>query len=137
MSIIPVFITGIISHYNDERIIEEHVINNLKIFVEKEKKEIENRINTHYAEMNLVSNNIKLLQSIENYKNSINKNINNLKKASEILTELCNKKNVAFWGAGRIFDSFVVNGGFEPDLLHSLVDKELPKYVDHIDHQQT
>lgn len=88
MSIIPVFITGIISHYNDERIIEEHVINNLKIFVEKEKKEIENRINTHYAEMNLVSNNIKLLQSIENYKNS--QTVENQKELNENLENIQN-----------------------------------------------
>ena len=81
-------------------------------------------------------NAIKIKNLLENYKNSINKNINNLKKASEILTELCNKKNVAFWGAGRIFDSFVVNGGFESDLLHCLVDKELPKYVDHMHNQK-
>lgn len=67
---------------------------------------------------------------LDSYEKSINKNIHNLRKASEILKNLCNEKKVAFWGAGRIFDSFVVNGGFEPNLLHCLVDKELPKYVD-------
>jgi len=87
VSIIPIFLIGIISHYDDERIITEHVISNLKFFVEKEKKNIENRINTHSAELNLISNRIELLQSIENYKNSqtaenqkeLNKNFESIK----------------------------------------------------------
>ncbi|MDH3501822.1 MAG: ATP-binding protein [Nitrosopumilus sp.] len=86
-SIIPIFIIGIISNYNDQRIITEHVINNLKFFVEKEKRNIENRINIHFSELNLVSNRIELLQSIENYKNfqttenleELNKNFENIK----------------------------------------------------------
>ena len=87
MSIIPIFIIGIISNYNDQRIITEHVINNLKFFVEKEKRNIENRINIYFSELNLVSNRIELLQSIENYKNfqttenlqELNKNFENIK----------------------------------------------------------
>jgi len=87
VSIIPIFLIGIISNYDDQRIITEHVINNLKFFVEKEKKNIESRINTHVTELNLVSNRIELLQSIEKYKNfqtdknleELNKNFENVK----------------------------------------------------------
>jgi hypothetical protein len=67
---------------------------------------------------------------MKNYEASMQKNISNLVKASKILEDLCAEKDVAFWGAGRIFDSIVVNGGFNPSQLSCLVDKELPKYID-------
>jgi SAM-dependent methyltransferase len=72
----------------------------------------------------------KMKSAMKNYEASMQKNISDLVNASKILEDLCSKKDVAFWGAGRIFDSIVVNGGFNPNLLSSLVDKELPKYID-------
>ncbi|HEY2032368.1 MAG TPA: class I SAM-dependent methyltransferase [Rhizomicrobium sp.] len=38
-------------------------------------------------------------------------------------------KRVAMWGAGRLFDSLVTHGGFEPAMLSSLIDKHLKQYV--------
>jgi len=38
-------------------------------------------------------------------------------------------KGVAMWGAGRLFDSLVTHGGFEPAMLSSLIDKHLKQYV--------
>jgi SAM-dependent methyltransferase len=39
-------------------------------------------------------------------------------------------KRVAIWGAGRLFDSLVVHGGFVPAMLSHLIDKHLVKHVD-------
>jgi hypothetical protein len=33
------------------------------------------------------------------------------------------------WGAGRLFDSLVTHGGFEPAMLSALIDKHLKQYV--------
>ena len=38
-------------------------------------------------------------------------------------------RKVAIWGAGRLFDSLVTHGGFEPAMLSALIDKHLKKYV--------
>jgi len=38
-------------------------------------------------------------------------------------------RKVAMWGAGRLFDSLVTHGGFEPAILSSLIDKHLKQYV--------
>ncbi|MGN6515670.1 MAG: class I SAM-dependent methyltransferase [Rhizomicrobium sp.] len=38
-------------------------------------------------------------------------------------------RRVAIWGAGRLFDSLVTHGGFEPAMLSALIDKHLKKYV--------
>ena len=38
-------------------------------------------------------------------------------------------KRVAIWGAGRLFDSLVVHGGFAPSMLSHLIDKHLLKHV--------
>jgi SAM-dependent methyltransferase len=38
-------------------------------------------------------------------------------------------RRVAMWGAGRLFDSLVTHGGFEPAMLSSLIDKHLKQYV--------
>lgn len=69
VSIIPFSLVGIISYYDDERILVEHTINNLKFFVEKEKENIDNKINAHFTELDLISNRIELLQTIEDYSN--------------------------------------------------------------------
>ncbi|HEY1963050.1 MAG TPA: class I SAM-dependent methyltransferase [Rhizomicrobium sp.] len=39
-------------------------------------------------------------------------------------------RRVAIWGAGRLFDSLVVHGGFAPAMLSHLIDKHLIKHVD-------
>jgi SAM-dependent methyltransferase len=39
-------------------------------------------------------------------------------------------KRVALWGAGRLFDSLVVHGGFAPAMLSHLIDKHLLKHVE-------
>lgn len=38
-------------------------------------------------------------------------------------------KRVAIWGAGRLFDSLVVHGGFAPAMLSHLIDKHLLQHV--------
>jgi SAM-dependent methyltransferase len=38
-------------------------------------------------------------------------------------------RRVAIWGAGRLFDSLVTHGGFQPTILSALVDKHLRQYV--------
>jgi len=38
-------------------------------------------------------------------------------------------RRVAMWGAGRLFDSLVTHGGFEPAMLSALIDKHLRQYV--------
>ena len=38
-------------------------------------------------------------------------------------------RRVAMWGAGRLFDSLVTHGGFEPAMLSALIDKHLKQYV--------
>ena len=38
-------------------------------------------------------------------------------------------RRVAMWGAGRLFDTLVMHGGFEPAMLSSLIDKHLKQYV--------
>ncbi|MCA9811818.1 MAG: sensor histidine kinase [Nitrosarchaeum sp.] len=69
VSLIPFSIVAVISYYDYERILVEHTINNLKFFVENEKKNIEGKINSHFTELGLISNEIKLLQSVEDDKN--------------------------------------------------------------------
>ena len=69
VSIIPVLLVGIVSYYDDERVISEHTLNNLKFFIEKEEENITDVINLHFKELNLISNKIDLLQSVEDYNN--------------------------------------------------------------------
>ena len=38
-------------------------------------------------------------------------------------------RRVAMWGAGRLFDSLVVHGGFMPDMLAGLIDAHLKAHV--------
>ena len=38
-------------------------------------------------------------------------------------------RRVAMWGAGRLFDTLVTHGGFEPAMLSSLIDKHLKQHV--------
>jgi len=88
VAIIPFSLVGIISYYDNERIMIEHTINNLKFFVEKEKENIENKINIHFTKLDLISNKIELLQSVEGYNNfrtsenqkKLNDTLNRIKK---------------------------------------------------------
>jgi SAM-dependent methyltransferase len=47
--------------------------------------------------------------------------------AAEIGTLL--PKRVAMWGAGRLFDSLVIHGGFQPSQLAMLIDANLKKHM--------
>jgi 2-polyprenyl-3-methyl-5-hydroxy-6-metoxy-1,4-benzoquinol methylase len=38
-------------------------------------------------------------------------------------------RKVAMWGAGRLFDTLVTHGGFEPAMLSALIDKHLKQHV--------
>ncbi|MDH3833137.1 MAG: HAMP domain-containing histidine kinase [Nitrosopumilus sp.] len=88
VSIIPILLVEIISYYDNERIITEHTLKNLKFFIEKEKENISIVINSHFTELNLISNRIALLQSIENYNNF--RTTQNQEKLNEILNTLKN-----------------------------------------------
>jgi len=56
----------------------------------------------------------------------------NLSALTLVAAEIANlaPKKVAIWGAGRLFDSLVVHGGFEPAMLSLLIDKHLKAHVD-------
>jgi len=51
-----------------------------------------------------------------------------LREVAAELTSLSSKK-VLLWGAGRLFDSLVVHGGFDPKTLAALVDTHLIKHM--------
>ena len=55
----------------------------------------------------------------------------NLKALSAVAAEIAQltPRRVAIWGAGRLFDSLVVHGGFEPSKLALLIDKHLKPHV--------
>jgi SAM-dependent methyltransferase len=55
----------------------------------------------------------------------------NLSSLTALASEIAQMapKGVAMWGAGRLFDSLVTHGGFEPSILSSLIDKHLKQYV--------
>tara|TARA_B100000963_G_scaffold217048_1_gene189256 strand:+ start:1870 stop:3039 length:1170 start_codon:yes stop_codon:yes gene_type:complete len=70
-----------------------------------------------------------ILDMHEEYSKKLRINYEKIKHASKRISLLCKKKRVVFWGAGRIFDSIVVNGNLDTSLLHGLVDKNLPNFV--------
>lgn len=55
----------------------------------------------------------------------------NLSALTFVATELARlaPRRVALWGAGRLFDSLVVHGGFDARMLALLVDKHLKQHV--------
>ena len=68
VSIIPIFLVGIISYFDNQRTITEHTLNNLEFFIEKEKKNIINTINLYIDRLNFISNRVEMLQTIQDYK---------------------------------------------------------------------
>jgi 2-polyprenyl-3-methyl-5-hydroxy-6-metoxy-1,4-benzoquinol methylase len=56
------------------------------------------------------------------------RNLSALTLVAAEIADLAPKK-VAIWGAGRLFDSLVVHGGFEPAMLSLLIDKHLKAHV--------
>ena len=70
VSIIPIFLIGIISYYDNQRTITEYTVNNLEFFVDKEKNNITNTVNFHSDRLNFISNRAEVLQTIADYKNN-------------------------------------------------------------------
>ncbi|MGI9565825.1 MAG: ATP-binding protein [Nitrosopumilus sp.] len=70
VSIIPIFVIGIISYYDNQRTITQHTLNNLEFFVDKEKNNITNTVNFHSDRLDFISNRAEILQTIADYKNS-------------------------------------------------------------------
>ena len=70
VSIIPIFLIGIISYYDNQRTITEYTLNNLEFFVDKEKNNITNTVNFHSDRLNFISNRAEVLQTIADYKNN-------------------------------------------------------------------
>ena len=68
VSIIPIFLVGIISYYDNQRTITEHTLNNLEFFIEKEKNNITNTVDFHSDRLNFISSRIETLQIVEDYK---------------------------------------------------------------------
>lgn len=68
VSIIPIFVVGIISYYDNQRTITEHTLNNLGFFIEKEKKKIANTIDFHTDRLNFISSRVETLQIIQDFK---------------------------------------------------------------------
>ena len=69
VSIIPIFLVGFVSYYDNEQVITEYTLNNLNFFINKEKSNINNEISIRSSGLNLLSNRIELLQSVEMYNN--------------------------------------------------------------------
>lgn len=57
------------------------------------------------------------------------KNLEALHDVAKELTEL-KPRSVALWGAGRLFDLLVREGGFDPKMLTLLIDTHLKKHMD-------
>jgi SAM-dependent methyltransferase len=68
------------------------------------------------------------VELISTYGATRSHNIDALQTVVAELRELA-PKGIAMWGAGRIFDSLVVHGGFDPKTLTALVDKHLKLHV--------
>ncbi len=68
------------------------------------------------------------VELISTYAATRSHNIAALAAAAEELASLA-PKGIAVWGAGRIFDSLVVHGGFDPKLLRILIDTHLKAHV--------
>lgn len=68
------------------------------------------------------------VELISTYGATRSHNIDALQAVGAELTQMA-EKGLAMWGAGRIFDSVVVHGGFDPKRLSVLIDKHLRLYV--------
>ena len=67
---------------------------------------------------------------ISDYGVSLLENQHRLKDGAGRLSSFCQDNSVVIWGAGRIFTSLVDIGGFGPNQLSGLVDRNLHRYVD-------
>lgn len=67
----------------------------------------------------------EVVSKLINYKSNLLKNKNELRQIAEMIMRHSIDENVVVWGAGRIFDSLVVNGGLDPKILYGLVDSNL------------
>lgn len=65
---------------------------------------------------------------IKKYSKTRMRNIEALAGVAETLNGLA-PKGIAMWGAGRIFDSLIVHGGFDPKKLRALIDTHLKAHV--------
>lgn len=68
-------------------------------------------------------------QIIEWYQTALSENHKKLKHAVNKIHQLMLKQKVAFWGAGRLFDSLVRIGSLNVEDIHCLVDTYLGKYL--------
>jgi 2-polyprenyl-3-methyl-5-hydroxy-6-metoxy-1,4-benzoquinol methylase len=65
---------------------------------------------------------------IARYAEARARNLEALKTVADEIRVLA-PQGVAMWGAGRIFDSLVVHGGFDPKMLRLLIDAHLKAHV--------
>jgi hypothetical protein len=65
---------------------------------------------------------------IQKYRHTRAANSQALKNVARELESL-KPRRVALWGAGRLFDSLVLAGGFDPRMLALLIDSQLIKYM--------
>jgi len=65
---------------------------------------------------------------VKKYSKTRMRNIEALADVAETLNGLA-PKGIAMWGAGRIFDSLIVHGGFDPKKLRALIDTHLKAHV--------
>lgn len=70
----------------------------------------------------------RAVELVSTYAATRSHNIDALGAAAKELTTLA-PKGIAMWGAGRIFDTLVVHGGFDPKLLKALIDIHLKPHV--------
>lgn len=70
----------------------------------------------------------RAVELVSTYAATRSHNIDALGAAVKELAGLA-PKGIAMWGAGRIFDTLVVHGGFDPKLLKVLIDTHLKTHV--------
>ena len=68
---------------------------------------------------------------IQRYRKTRTANRKALKQATRELDSL-KPRRVALWGAGRLFDSLVQTGGFDPKQLTLLIDAHLIQHVERV-----
>jgi len=71
---------------------------------------------------------LRAMTLMTTYQKTRAKNLTALKEAAFELSELRPRK-LALWGAGRLFDLLVREGGFDPATLSLLIDTHLKKYM--------
>ena len=75
---------------------------------------------------------VKAKELVSSYRANLADNYQRLRAAASNLNQLAKDNRLVVWGAGRIFDSLVRQGGLRPEQLAGLVDKVLCNLVENL-----